>query len=117
MKLPATLLSLAAALLPLSVTAEEGAGYPTIDRVEYVLGCMRDMTGPGQESLYKCSCVIDQIAKVMPYEEYVTDSTAVNAFSIGGERGEVMRAYTGGRAMAKRFRSVQAEARKACFLP
>lgn len=97
--------------------AGEVAVYPTVDRVQYVIDCMRDTPGPKQELLYKCSCAIDAIAQRMSYEEYVEDSTVSNALTIGGERGEVMRGYTSGRAIAKRLRQVQADARKACFLP
>jgi len=90
--------------------------FPTRERVEYVLACMRDGKAPQQEMLYKCSCVIDQIMARMSYDQYTKDSTTSNAISIGGERGEVMRAYVDGRKLAKELRSVEAEARKACFL-
>ena len=33
-------------------------GYPTVDRVEFVLECMQK-NGGKQEFLYKCACVID----------------------------------------------------------
>ncbi|MCB1917016.1 MAG: hypothetical protein KDG52_15035 [Rhodocyclaceae bacterium] len=90
--------------------------YPTREKVEYVLACMRDGTAPQQELLYKCSCVIDKIAERMSYEEFTKDSTTANALSIGGERGEVMRAYVDGRRLARELRTVEHEARKACFL-
>ncbi|MCB1908619.1 MAG: hypothetical protein KDH15_14715 [Rhodocyclaceae bacterium] len=103
---------LAGAVLP----AWAGEDYPTRERVEYVLGCMRDREGPQQELLYKCSCVIDKIAEQMSYEEFTKDATTSNALSIGGERGEVMRAYVDGRRLARELRAVEKEARKACFL-
>jgi len=108
-----SLLLLAATLLPLGAVAHE---YPTIDRVEYVLGCARDAKGSERENIYKCSCVIDAIATKLTYDEYVEYSTLANAFSIGGERGEVMRGYGGGKDLAFRFRKMQAEARKSCAL-
>lgn len=107
---------LAMLVLP-GAAAADGAGYPTLDRVEYVLECMRNGKGPTQELLYKCSCAIDAIAAQMPYEEYISDGTAAKALTIGGERGEVMRGFTDGRKMARRLRDVQADARKSCFLP
>ena len=109
------LLLLAGVLLPWGAGAAAN-DYPTLDRVEYVLGCARDAQGPPQENIYKCICVIDAIAGKLSYEEYVEYSTAANAFSIGGERGEVMRGYEHGKEMAGRFRNTQAEARKACFM-
>lgn len=90
--------------------------YPTLERVEYVLGCAREARGPAHEGIYKCTCVIDAIAQRLSYDQFVEYSTAANAFSIGGERGEVMRGYTQGKEMAGTFRSVQADARKACFV-
>jgi hypothetical protein len=112
------LVLLAFGLLPGGPAAAAGPAndYPTIDRVEFVLGCARDATGAAQENIYKCSCVIDAIAQHLTYDEYVEYSTAANAFSIGGERGETMRAYSGGRKMAGKYRAAQAEARKACLM-
>lgn len=93
-----------------------GDDYPTREKVEYVLACMREAKAPQQELLYKCSCVIDQIAQRMSYEQFTRDATTSNALSIGGERGEVMRAYVDGRKLAKELRTVEGEARRACFL-
>ncbi|MEO8936454.1 MAG: hypothetical protein ABI277_19195 [Burkholderiaceae bacterium] len=89
--------------------------YPTIDRVEYVHGCMRDNPEHPQEMVYKCACLIDAIAKQMPYEEFVEASTAAYAYTIGGERGETVRAYAPAKAMADHFKEVQARGKKSCF--
>lgn len=97
-------------------TAAAANDYPTLERVEYVLGCARDAAGPAQENVYKCTCVIDNIAERLPYEQYIEYSTAAKAFSIGGERGEVMRGYGHGKEMAGAFRKLQTDARKACFM-
>jgi len=108
------LLLLATSLAGPAVAA--GDDYPTREKVEYVLACMRDGKAPQQELLYKCSCVIDRITERMSYEQYTRDATTSNALSIGGERGETMRAYVDGRKLAKELRTVEQEARKACFL-
>jgi hypothetical protein len=110
---PSLLLALAMSTMPVVAAAYD---YPTVDRVEYVHGCMRDSEAPMQELIYKCSCVIDTIAKEMPYEEYVESTTAANAFSIGGERGETIRAYSGAKKMADKFRALQTKARKSCMM-
>jgi len=99
--------------LPNSAAAYD---YPTIERVEYVHACMRDNPGPNQEMIYKCSCVIDALAKEMPYEEFVDISTAANAFSIGGERGEMVRNSGPTKKMAEQFRDLQSKAKKGCFI-
>jgi hypothetical protein len=105
--------------MALSLFVSSGAAahdYPTVDRVEYVHVCMRDNPGPSQEMVYKCSCLIDAIAKRMSYDEFVDGSTAVNAYTIGGERGETMRSYAHAKTLADRFREVQAAAKKSCFI-
>lgn len=99
-----------------SATKARANDYPTIERVEYVLDCARDARGAPQENIYKCTCVIDAIAQRLSYDQYVEYSTAAKAFSIGGERGEVMRGYTSGKELAGRYRTAQADARKACFV-
>lgn len=90
--------------------------YPTADRVSYVLACMRDHPGTQHEMVSKCSCTLDEIAKVLTFDDYTSMSTAVNAISIGGERGGSMRDSEQVQAMAKRYREVQAAAKKACFV-
>ncbi|AYH43998.1 hypothetical protein [Azoarcus sp. DN11] len=107
---------LACGIAPWAPAALAANDFPTVERVEYVLGCARDAHGPAQEAIYKCSCMIDAIAKRLSYDKYVEYSTAANALSIGGERGETMRAYGAGREMASKFRAIQAEARKACLM-
>ena len=90
--------------------------YPTVDRVEYVHACMRDNPGQGQVMVYKCSCVIDAIARKMSYDEFVEASTAANAFTIGGERGETVRNSVPTKKMADTFKEIQSRAKKGCFI-
>ena len=109
-----------APLIVLALAAYPGIAaafdYPTADRVQYVHVCMRDNPGQIDEMVYKCSCTVDAIAKQMSYEEFVESSTAANAYTIGGERGETVRAYAPAKKMADRFREVQARAKKSCFI-
>src|ERR1041385_2597336 len=49
--------------------------YPTVDRVEFVLECMQK-NGGKQEFLYKCACVIDEVAQKYAYDDFVEASTA-----------------------------------------
>ena len=108
-------LSLAVAALAMLPVRAHAFEYPTVDRVEYVHACMRDNPGSSQEMVYKCSCLIDAIAKQMPYEEFVEASTASYAYTIGGERGETVRAYAPAKTMADRFKAVQASGKKSCL--
>lgn len=109
-----------AGLLAASLVAAPGLvqafDYPTVDRVEYVHACMRDNPGQPQEMVYKCSCTIDAIAKQMNYEDFVESSTAAYAYTIGGERGETVRAYAPAKQMADHFKEIQASAKKSCFI-
>ena len=90
--------------------------YPTIDRVLYVEDCVEQNPGPGFEMLNKCSCVIDRIAKDLPFDDYVEMSTALSANSISGERGNTIRDTEVMQKKIKRFRTLKAEAEKACFI-
>ncbi|WP_229511209.1 MULTISPECIES: hypothetical protein [unclassified Massilia] len=104
---------LAALLAPLAAQAHD---YPTSDRVEYVLECMQKHEGK-YEYLYKCSCVIDHIAKQMPYDDYVTMATALRNQTLAGERGALFRDPVPVKDMAGKYRTLQASANKACQVP
>ncbi len=91
--------------------------YPTSERVVYVQACMRDNPGPHYEMLNKCSCAIDKIASEVPFDDFVTMSTAANANSIGGERGNVIRDSDAMQKQIRSFRSIQAAAKKSCMFP
>jgi len=94
----------------------DGAGYPTVDRVEFVLECMQKNEGK-QAFLYKCSCVIDDIAQKYSYDDFVEASTAARYQTLGGERGGVFRDPPQVRETAKRYLQIQSEAMKHCGVP
>jgi hypothetical protein len=89
--------------------------FPTSGRVEYVLECMQKHDGK-YEFLYKCSCVIDRIAEAMRYEDYVAMSTALRDQTLAGERGGAFRDPPSVRAMADKYKTVQANANQACHV-
>jgi hypothetical protein len=91
-------------------------GYPTVDRVEYVLECMQ-RNGGKQEFLYKCACVIDQIAEKFVYDDFVEAATAARFQGLAGERGGLFRDPPETRATAKRYLQVQTDAMKRCEVP
>jgi hypothetical protein len=90
--------------------------YPTVDRVEFVLECMQK-NGGKQEFLYKCSCVIDDIARQLPYDDFVEAATAARFQGLGGDRGGVFRDPPQTRATAQRYLKIQGEAMKRCDVP
>ncbi len=87
--------------------------YPTVDRVEYVLECLRN-NGGEYEYIYKCSCVIDEIARAMSYDDYVESATISRYQGMGGERAGVFRDPEQFKEKSKAYRALQADAAKRC---
>lgn len=114
---PTHLLPLAAigAVLAVGAGAAAAHDYPTADRVAYVQECMKLNPGHHYEMLNKCSCVLDKLASQISFDDFTTMSTATNANSMGGERGNSIRDVEVMQVEIKRFRELQAAARKSCF--
>lgn len=89
--------------------------YPTAERVEFVLECMRDYPGPEFEMVHKCSCALDRIAEELTYDAFVEGSTLAKAVTIAGERGSVLRDNDAAQSDARKFRSIYKEARRKCM--
>jgi len=108
-------------LLPLSTAsaaapAAQVDDFPTSGRVEYVLECMQKHDGK-YEYLYKCSCVVDRIAKTLRYDDYVAMSVALRNQSLAGERGGEFRDEASVRNMASKYKEIEAGANRACAVP
>jgi hypothetical protein len=108
--------SLALALSLAAMGASANNDYPTSGRVEFVLECMQRNAGK-QEFVYKCACVIDEIAQKYSYDDFVEAATAARYQSLGGERGGLFRDPPQTRELAKRYTQVQGEAMKRCDVP
>jgi lysyl-tRNA synthetase class II len=104
---------LAAPALAQSV-AERLNDYPTEARADYVFGCMA-ANGQTQEMLRKCSCSIDRIASVLPYDKYVEAETVLSLQQVGGERMSVFKTTQMANAFVADLRRAQAEAEIVCF--
>lgn len=96
--------------------AAHAQGYPTADRVVWVQECMRQHPGPHFEMINKCACALDQLSSQVPHDDFVAMSTASNANSIGGERGNTIRDTEMLQDQIRRFRQLQATAKKSCFI-
>jgi hypothetical protein len=107
---------LAVAAIAAAAGAAHAHDYPTSERVIYVEACMRDHPGAHYEMLNKCSCMLDAIAQSVPYDDYVEMSTATNANSIGGERGSYIRDVPMLQEQIKKYKALQAQAQKSCFI-
>jgi hypothetical protein len=58
--------------------------YPTVARADYVYACMA-VNGQTRPVLEKCSCSIDEIANILPYNQYEEAETLISVGLRGGE--------------------------------
>ena len=105
----------AAAALRAAVPAQ-APNYPTSALADYVFACMA-ANGQTQEMLENCSCSIDVISSIIPFEEYEAGETVLRMRQVRGG-GEKMALFTE-TAVAKdavdRLRRAQIEAELRCF--
>jgi hypothetical protein len=94
--------------------ADDLDDYPTSARAEYVFGCMK-ANGETPELLQKCSCSIDVIASIIPYDRYVTVETILSMSQVTGPVGSEFRSTETARLALQEFRRAQAEAEIRCF--
>nr|WP_240457863.1 hypothetical protein [Halomonas socia] len=88
--------------------------YPTSTRVDYVLGCMA-ANGQNHLVMQQCSCSIDVIAELIPYDDYESVETVMRMDDQRGELGVLFRTERGLQDQVRQFRSAQAEADLRCF--
>lgn len=109
-----------AILLPLMIAAAPGHAdvlandYPTEARAEYVFTCMA-VNGQSQDMLRRCSCSIDTIASILPYDAFVSAETVLRMRIGGGERNAMFRGSPAMQAISADLRRAQAEAEMVCF--
>jgi hypothetical protein len=102
------------ALAPFAGPANAAEDYPTDTVVDYVLGCMRS-NGQTREVLKRCSCSIDVIASIVPYERYESAETFRRMAQLNGEASGLFRETAPARAAGSELRRAQAEADIRCF--
>ena len=94
--------------------ASDDSGYATAVRAEYVFACMT-MNGGTHDALQRCSCAIDVIASVLPYDKYEQAETVLRMRrSAGGYLGAEFRSATTN-AIVRGLEEAQAEAEVRCF--
>ena len=110
--------SIALPLLMLTAAAANSApasgDYPTAALADYVLGCMRS-NGETRDMLERCSCSIDVIASIVPYERYVAAETFRRMAQTTGEASGLFRESAPAKAAGTELRGAQAEADVRCF--
>ena len=91
-------------------------GYPTAAVADYVFGCMAS-NGESPQALEKCSCSIDVITSIIPYEEYEAGETVLRMRQVrgGGEKMDLFRDTAVAKEAVERLRRAQVEAELRCF--
>jgi len=88
--------------------------YPTAARADYVFACMAT-NGQSREMLERCSCSIDEIAAILPFEKYLQAETVLSMRRVGGERMAVFNSAAEAEHLVADLRRAQAEAEIVCF--
>jgi hypothetical protein len=88
--------------------------YPTAALADYVLGCMRS-NGQTRQMLERCSCSIDVIASIVPYERYEAAETFRQMAQTTGEASGLFRESKPAKTAGAELKRAQAEADIRCF--
>lgn len=108
-------IALALALtLAAACPSRAASDYPTSTLADYVFGCMK-ANGETHEMLDRCSCSIDVIATILPYDRYEAAETFRRMAQTTGEGGELFRESAPAKAAGAELRRAQAEADVVCF--
>lgn len=110
LRLPVLPIALAAA----PVNAQAVNDYPTSARAEYVFACMA-ANGQTRDMLDRCSCAIDQIAEVLPHDDYVKAETVLRMQQTTGERAGMFRGMPQMTEIVAGLKRAEAEAEILCF--
>ena len=95
-------------------SAAEFNDYPTAIRSDYVFACMK-ANGENRQSLEQCSCSIDVVASLLPYDRYVTAETVLSMAQVQGNLGGQFRSSPQANTALNDLRRAQAEAEVRCF--
>ena len=93
--------------------AEPVNDYPTVVRADYVFGCMQ-VNGQTREALEKCSCSIDVIASLLPFDQYEEAETIMRVRQRPGEKGALF-LIPAMRSKVQDLKRAQVEAELRCF--
>jgi hypothetical protein len=94
--------------------ADDINDYPTNARVEYVFGCMK-ANGETRQTIDQCSCSIDVLASLLPYDRYITAETVLSMSQVRGNLGGQFRSSEQANSALNDLRRAQAEAEVRCF--
>ena len=98
----------------IAARAEDFNDYPTVARSEYVFGCLK-ANGETRQAISQCSCSIDVIASIIPYDKYVEAETVASMNQAVGQIGAMFRGTNEAKSILADLRRAQAEAEIRCF--
>lgn len=104
----------ASAAIGFAVPAAAATSYPTNVVAEYVYACMK-ANGENRANLDRCSCSIDVIESIIPYDRYETAATFRQMGLVAGENGALFRESAPAKAAIAELKRAQAEADIRCF--
>jgi hypothetical protein len=88
--------------------------YPTVARADYVFGCMQ-VNGQTRDALERCSCSIDVIASLLPYDQYEEAETVMRVRQRGGKNASMFLTMPMLREKVAELKRAQIEAELRCF--
>jgi hypothetical protein len=94
--------------------AKAASDYPTEALADYVFACMAS-NGQTQEMLRRCSCSIDVVATIIPYDKYVQAQTILSMVQIPGENSTMFRDVLWMKNEVADLKRAQVEAEVRCF--
>ena len=94
--------------------SDPAADYPTNARADYVFGCMA-ANGQTREALERCSCSLDIVASILPYDRYVQAETILRMRQGVGQQASIFRSTKMFDDIVADLRRAQAEAEIRCF--
>ena len=115
MKAPILAVALVAGATFAAHAADNGLNdYPTSARADYVLGCMAS-NNQTRAALDHCSCSIDVIASILPFDKYEEAETIISMRQGVGAQAREFNATKGLNDIVADLRRAQAEAEIRCF--
>jgi len=103
-----------AAVIGVCAARADNNDYPTSARADYVFGCMK-VNGETRQALEQCSCSIDVIASIIPYDKYVEAETVASLNQAVGQIGAMFRGTNEAKSILADLSRAQAEAEIRCF--
>jgi hypothetical protein len=90
--------------------------FPTQARVEYVFECMQKHGGQNYDNLYHCSCMLDELAKRLSYQEYSEAVVFTKLRSTPGEAGGIFRDPPQAGKLRDKLKQAEEAAQTVCFV-